>query len=44
MRDNLLVKFGGHCMPIDLNIEHLIGVLKVIKLALLLICMMLTSP
>jgi len=29
MRDNMLVKFGGHPMPINLNIEHLIGILKV---------------
>jgi hypothetical protein len=31
MRDNMLVNLTGlvgHCMPIDLNIEHLIGFLK----------------
>ena len=34
MRDNLLVNFGGHPMPIDLNIKHLIGILKVFDLSL----------
>ena len=32
MRDNMLVNVSGlegHAMPIDLNIEHLIGELKV---------------
>lgn len=32
MRDNMLVNMSGlsgHAMPIDLNIEHLIGKLKV---------------
>jgi hypothetical protein len=32
MRDNMLVNMSGlagHAMPIDLNIEHLIGELKV---------------
>lgn len=32
MRDNMLVNpsgLTGHAMPIDLNIEHLIGELKV---------------
>ena len=32
MRDNMLVNLTGlegHCMPIDLNIEHLIKFLKV---------------
>jgi hypothetical protein len=33
MRDNMFVKFGGHPMPIDLNIEHLIGILKVFDLS-----------
>jgi len=31
MRDNMIVNLTGligHCMPIDLNIEHLIGYLK----------------
>lgn len=34
MRDNMLVNMSGltgHAMPIDLNIEHLIGELKVRK-------------
>jgi len=34
MRDNMLVNVSGlegHSMPIDLNIEHLIGELKVLK-------------
>ncbi|KAJ7144019.1 hypothetical protein C8R44DRAFT_537584, partial [Mycena epipterygia] len=34
MRDNMIVCFSGlgpgHCMPIDLNIEHLIGYLKIL--------------
>lgn len=32
MRDNMLVNvsgLSGHFMPVDLNIEHLIGYLKV---------------
>lgn len=32
MRDNMLVNVSGlpgHFMPVDLNIEHLIGYLKV---------------
>jgi hypothetical protein len=36
MRDNMLVNVSGlpeHFMPVDLNIEHLIGYLKVRELA-----------
>ena len=30
MRDNMFVQFSaGRPMPVDLNIEHLIGILKV---------------
>ncbi|KIM80400.1 hypothetical protein PILCRDRAFT_822535, partial [Piloderma croceum F 1598] len=35
MRDNMIVNISGlvgHCMPIDLNIEHIIGYLKVDQL------------
>ena len=38
MRDNMLVNVSGlegHAMPIDLNIEHLIGELKVVFLTIL---------
>lgn len=42
MRDNMIINVSGipgHCMAIDLNIEHLIGYLKVHQLLpLLLIC------
>lgn len=37
MRDNMLVNItglSGHAMPIDLNIEHLIGFLKVLYSAI----------
>ena len=40
MRDNMLVNvsgLSGHFMPVDLNIEHLIGYLKVSYEVILLI-------
>ena len=46
MRDNMLVNMSGldgHFMPIDLNIEHIIGQLKVGILSMIFARYMLTS-
>lgn len=42
MQDNMLVNVSGlkgHSMPIDLNIEHLIGELKVYLNHVLILCL-----